>query len=157
MAVAAKSAAAAGPVRGPSRRGRVVRLVLSCSLFACVLAGTIWGDDIDFPFGPFRMYASTEPVDGAVSEYVLRGRAMGQAETDLVPDDFGVRAAEIEGRLGELTTDCHLLGQLIAAYGRRHPASPPLVELRLVRRSQPLREGQPSGTSRDETVARSCG
>jgi hypothetical protein len=156
MAGPARSVAVAVPASTLSRRGRVVRLFVTCSLFACVLAGSIWGDDIDFPFGPFRMYASTETVDAAVSRYVLRGRTAGEAETDLVPADFGMRPAEIEGRLGELRADCRLLGQLIASYARRHPSRPPLAELALVRRTQPLRDGQPSGPFWDETVAESC-
>jgi hypothetical protein len=140
----------------PSSTGRAVRLVLAGVFFVAVLAGSIWGDDIDFPFGPFRMYASSEAVDGPVSQYVLRGRVAERAETDLAPGDFGVRPAELEGRLGELTADCGLLGQLILAYDRRHPAGPPLVELSLVRRIQPLDGGRPSSPTRDETVARSC-
>ncbi|HKA03326.1 MAG TPA: hypothetical protein VKD67_03325 [Acidimicrobiales bacterium] len=133
-----------------------MRLVLTSLCFAAVLAGSIWGDDIDFPFGPFRMYASSEAVDGPVSHYVLRGRTAGTPETDLAAGDFGVRPAELEGRLGELTADCGLLTQLMSAYDRRHPAGPPLAELSLVRRTQPLDGGQPSGPARDETVARSC-
>jgi hypothetical protein len=133
-----------------------VRLVFTGLFCAAVLAGSIWGDDIDFPFGPFRMYASSEALDGPVSHYVLRGRVVEKPETDLAPGDFGVRPAELEGRLGELTADCRLLAQLISAYDRRHPAGPPLVELSLVRRMQPLDGGQPSGLARDETVARSC-
>jgi hypothetical protein len=152
--VKAAAAGERGPV--PARTGRAVRVVVTGLLFVSVLAGSIWGDDIDFPFGPFRMYASSEPVNGAVSRYVLRGRAEGASETDLTSDYFGVRPAELEGRLGELTADCQLLGELMTAYDRRHAADPPLVELRLVRRMQPLDGGKPSGPAHDETVARSC-
>src|SRR5207248_3316088 len=113
---------------GPTPAGRRVRLLVTGVVFAGLLAGSVWGDDIDFPFGPFRMYASSEPVDGTVSTYVLRGRADSQPETDVAPGDVGVRAAELEGRLGQITADCHLLSQLMSAYDRRHPGNPPLAE-----------------------------
>jgi hypothetical protein len=137
-------------------RGRRVRLAVTAVLFGALLAGTVWGDDIDFPFGPFRMYASTEPVNGVVSTYVLRGRIAGQPEEDLAPVEFGVRAAELEGRLGELTADCRLMQELMKAYADRHPGQPSLVDLVLVRRSEPMLDGQVEHQATDEEVAAAC-
>jgi hypothetical protein len=139
------------PPIGVSRRGRVGRLLATAAVFGALLAGTIWGDDVHFPFGPFRMYASTEPLDGVTSWYVLEVVTADGDTVAVAPEDLGLRRAEVEGRVAEMVQDPTLVAGLARRYEARH-AGPSLRELRVVRRNQPMHAGQPEGAPFDEVV-----
>ena len=47
--------------------GRQVRLVMTALVLVALLAGTVFGDDVHFPFGPFRMYSTTDRIDAPVN------------------------------------------------------------------------------------------
>jgi hypothetical protein len=129
-----------------------VRLAVVALVFGLLVAGSIWGDDDHFPFGPFRMYASTESPDGTTSWLWLEGVTDAGQRAELPFEAFGLRRAEVEGSLDRLTGDPALLGEVVATYERRNPEAPRLTELLVVRRSQVMRSGSPAGAPSDEVV-----
>lgn len=89
-----------------------MRGAVAAALVCLTLAGTFWGADDDFPFGPFRMYATSGRVSGTVRTAELVGvRADGSAE-ELRAGDVGLRRAELEGQLPRFREDPSLLGAL---------------------------------------------
>ena len=136
-----------------SRRGRRIRVVSGVAVCVLLLAGTAFGQDDDFPFGPFRMYSTTQRLDGATTWYRIDG-VTDEGELLGIPiSRFGLRRAEVEGQVPRIKADPSLLGSLETAYERRQPYRRPLVEIRLIRHQQPLRGGQPYGPSIEEVVA----
>jgi hypothetical protein len=138
---------------GLSNRSRRARLLAALVLFGVLLLGTVWGDDVHFPFGPFRMYASTEPLDGETSWYVLIGVGEDGVRREVPTSEVGLRRAELEGRVADLVAEPALLGEMAAAFADRQPAEP-LISLEVVRRTQPMRGGAPEGAVVDEVVVR---
>jgi hypothetical protein len=138
---------------GLGPRGRRIRVACGVAVIALLLAGTAFGQDDDFPFGPFRMYSTTQRLDGATSWYRIEG-VTDEGEVIGIPiSRFGVRRAEVEGQLNRIEADPSLLGSLETAYERRQPSRRPLVEIHLIRHDQPLRGGQPFGQATEEVVA----
>ena len=134
-----------------SRRGRRTRLLATAVLFGALVAGSAWGDDVHFPFGPFRMYASTEALDGVTSWYVLVGIGPDGVRREIPTSEVGLRRAELEGRVAAIAAEPALLGGLVELYVVRHP-SEPLTSLEIVRRTQPMEGGAPQGVAVDELV-----
>ena len=54
-------------------RGRVTRLGATALGLVLLLAGTIWGSDDDFPFGPFRMYSTSSPPNAPAPDTRVEG------------------------------------------------------------------------------------
>ena len=132
------------------RRGRaLVTLVVA----VLVLLGTFLGEDDDFPFGPFKMYAGREDPDGLVLS--TRVEAVDSSGRLRVVDETstGLRRAEIEGQVQRLRASPELLGLLAAAHGALRPDEPPLVEVRVVERTYRLRESRPTGKQTEIVVA----
>ena len=109
-----------------------------------LLAGTAWGEDDHFPFGPFKMYARATRPDGRVAAPVLGAVDGDGRRRDLRPVEVGLRPAELEGQLPRLKADPALLGPL---------APEDAVEVRLVSRGQRLKDGRPDGPVRDVVVS----
>jgi len=137
-----------------TRRGRGVRVGLTLLVGALVLAGTLWGQDDHFPFGPFRMYAGSNPPNDPAPDTRVEGVDATGAVIGLGEASTGIRRAEIEGQQGRYADDPTLLRQVADAYAERHPGAPTLVEVRIVVRWHGVRNGRPTGTSVDETVVR---
>lgn len=121
-------------------------------VLAALLAGTAWGDDDHFPFGPFRMYSTTNELDGTVN--AVRFRATDAEGEQLEPrsQDFGMRPAEINGQVARFRSDPSLLEKLAVAYERLHPDAAPLVEIELRYGLHQLEDGRPVSYS-EESVA----
>jgi hypothetical protein len=136
-----------------SRQGRAVRVAATAVVAALLLAGTLWGQDDHFPFGPFRMYATADSPDAPVRDTRVVGVDDHGVQVDLDERATGVRRAEIEGQLTRIAADPALLAGVADAYARRHPAAAPLVEVTVVVRWHELSGGRPTGRYRDETVA----
>jgi len=134
--------------------GRRARLVATIVVFGLLVLGSWRGDDDHFPFGPFRMYASTQSLDAPTSWLVLEADTADGNHIALGESDSGLRRAELEGQVGQLTADPSRLAAVAAVYHRRHATAPPLVAIQLVRRSQPMRGGQPVGATTDAVIAR---
>lgn len=142
---------AAGPLRLPPSSRRV-RLGAAALLIGLVLAGSAWGQDDAFPFGPFRMYATKQRLDGATSWYATEGVTVDGALVDIPTAQLGLRRAELEGQMDRLRSDPALIELLVAAYERCQPGVTPLAELRIVRHVQPVRDGVPHGDPIERTV-----
>ncbi|MDW5328764.1 hypothetical protein [Plantactinospora sp. KLBMP9567] len=136
------------------RRGRNLRVGLTLLAGAVLLAGTLWGQDDHFPFGPFRMYAGSNPPDDPAPDTRVEGIDATGAVVGLGEESTGIRRAEIEGQQGRYEADPTLLRQVADAYAQRHPGAPPIVEVRIVIRWYGITDGRPTGNTVDETVVR---
>lgn len=116
-----------------------------------LLAGTLLGGDDDFPFGPFRMFSTTDQLDAPVADTRLDGQAADGMPVELTEDNTGIRRAEIEGQLDRFVADPALLAAVARAYAARHPGAPPLVHIAIMVRWHELRHGRPTGEFHDET------
>ncbi|WBB65147.1 hypothetical protein [Micromonospora sp. WMMD812] len=135
-------------------RGRAARLGVTALGFAVLLAGTLWGTDDDFPFGPFRMYSTSNPPNAPAPDTRVEGVDATGAVVGLGQEATGIRRAEIEGQQDRYAGDPALLAEVADAYAERHPDAPDLVEVRIVIRWYGIREGRPTGRYTDETVVR---
>jgi hypothetical protein len=149
-----------GPSNGPSAgydtlspRGRTVRIVITVLGVAILLAGTLFGTDDHFPFGPFRMFATTnawsEPISIARAEVVdADGRTVALTE-----GNSGVRRAEVEGQLDRFRREPAALAGLADAYRAHNPSAPAVTTVRVVIRHHEISRSGPTGNYTDEVVA----
>ncbi|MFI7425839.1 hypothetical protein ACIBPB_02510 [Micromonospora sp. NPDC049836] len=135
-------------------RGRAVRLGATALGLALLLAGTLLGADDDFPFGPFRMYSTSDPPDAPAPDTRVEGVDGTGAVVALGQDATGIRRAEIEGQQSRYAADPALLRRVADAYAERHPAAPGLVEVRIVIRWYDIQGGRPTGRWTDRTAVR---
>jgi hypothetical protein len=134
-------------------RGLVTRMVATAVGLALLLAGTLVGTDDDFPFGPFRMFATTddwnEPISIARAEITdATGRTV-----ELTPANSGVRRAEVEGQLTRFRADPRLLTGLAEAYRAHNPDRPAPRTVAVVLRHHQISRSGPTGRYTDEVVA----
>jgi len=134
--------------------GRWARLATTAVIFGLLLAGTVRGDDDHFPFGPFRMYATNAGPNAPAGDTLVQGVTSGGQVVLLNERNSGVRRAEVEGQLGSYLEDQARLSRLAEAYALTNPDLPGLVEVRVVVRWHGIRQSRPTGTYRDETIAR---
>lgn len=134
-------------------RGRWTRAVLTVAGALLLLAGTFWGQDDDFPFGPFRMYSTAPGPDQAAKDTRVEGVDVAGRVVALTETNSGIRRAEIEGQQAAYVADPARLRQVAEAYAARNPAAPALREVRLVVRSHGVRHSRPTGTWSDQVVA----
>jgi hypothetical protein len=104
-----------------------LRLTVGALVLLAVLAGTAWGQDDDFPVGPFRMYATAARPTGTVRVAELIGVRPNGERVLLEAHDVGLRRAELEGQLPRFRKDPELLAAL---------ATPAYVEIRLEERER---------------------
>lgn len=128
--------------------GRRVRGVAVAVVLGLLVAGSVWGSDHDFPFGPFRMYATSGRTNGAVRTAALVGVVEGRPFT-IQPESLGLRRAELEGQYARFRTEPRLLASLARAYERRGVQ---LDELRLVQRVRRIVDRRRSGPSTSEVI-----
>lgn len=133
-------------------RGRAIRLGATVFGMALLLAGTVRGTDDDFPFGPFRMYSTSDPPDAPAPDTRVEGVDPTGAVVPLGQDATGIRRAEIEGQQSRYVADPARLRRVADAYAERHPAAPALVEVRIVIRWYDIQGGRPTGHWTDRTV-----
>jgi hypothetical protein len=135
-----------------STGGRLLRLAATVLVLALLLAGSVWGDDDEFPFGPFRMYSTrNDPNAPVISTRVVGLTATGE-EVSLSGGQVGLRRAEFEGQIHRIEDDPELLGLLADAFADAHPASPELLSVQVVQRRIELADGQPTGAYTDRVV-----
>lgn len=142
---------APGALPLPAARRRA-RLAASAVVITLLLAGSAWGQDDAFPFGPFRMYATKQRLDGATSWYATVGVTTDGTRVDIPIEQLGLRRAELEGQMDRLRADPALIELLVDTYERREPSAPRLVELRIVKHLQPVRGGVSRGTPIERVV-----
>jgi hypothetical protein len=141
------------------RLGRPAKGLLAAALLvvtALFLSGTFFGTDAWWPFGPWRMYATSTAPSGPVGSTkieVLETGTVGWQPAALVPSTVGLNRAEIEGRMPRITADPAILGTLIRSHARLRPKDPAWTAVRVVRSDVLLRNGSPTGETRDTTLA----
>ncbi|HEY7047280.1 MAG TPA: hypothetical protein VH373_08675 [Jatrophihabitantaceae bacterium] len=128
------------PVTTLSRRGMAWRLAAVLAVLVLVIAGTVNGQDDDFPFGPFKMYSTRDDPNGQVNELRVQLLLKSGAVQDVTNASGAPRRAELEGRVADLTAHPAELAQLAPLYVAH--ASGPVRELRLVWLVHPLHDGR---------------
>lgn len=141
------------PVERLPRRGLVVRLVVTLLAGGLLLAGTFWGEDDHFPFGPFKMYAGAADPDAATIDTRVEATDVHGDTVLLTERNTGIRRAEIEGQLDRFGESPDLLAAVGDAYADRNPDAPPLRDIRIVIRWHEVRDFQPTGAWDEEVVA----
>lgn len=136
-----------------SSRGRVARVAVTVVGLVLLLAGTFWGQDDDFPFGPFRMYSTAPDPNADAPDTRVEGVDTTGRTVVLTEANSGLRRAEIEGQQRAYIDDPSRLRQVAAAYAERSPEAPPLRTVRIVIRWEGIEHSRPTGTSRDEVIA----
>lgn len=133
--------------------GRRARGVAAAIVIAVLLAGGLWGDDDHFPFGPMRMYSTTNAPSGRVQVIRFEGVTETGQSVDISTGSFGMRPAEIDGQMDRFRADPGLLRHLVTAYESISEGEPRLVELRLLIGVHTLRNRKSVSYSED-VVAR---
>jgi hypothetical protein len=136
-----------------TRRGRAVRVAVAALGTALVLAGTLWGQDDDFPFGPFRMYSTAPDPDADAPDTRVEGVDTTGRTVELTETNSGLRRAEIEGQQQAYVENPSRLRQVAIAYADRTPGAAPLKEVRIVIRWVGIEHARPTGTSHDQVIA----
>lgn len=122
---------------------------------ALLVAGTVVGQDDDFPFGPFRMYSTSNRTTGNVTVLSLEARTAtsGWFEVQPVPATVGMNRAEFEGQQPRFIEHPELLGAVANSYHRLNPAGEPWTELRLIREATEVVDRVPTGEVTEEVLA----
>jgi hypothetical protein len=136
-----------------STRGRGIRVLATLIAGALLLAGTLWGTDDDFPFGPFRMYSTAPDPNGAAKDTRVEGVDADGRTVAITEGNSGLRRAEIEGQQQAYVDQPSRLSQVAMAYAEHSPGASPLRSVRIVVRWHTLRDARPAGTSYDEVIA----
>ena len=126
----------------PKKCRRGPRLTAIAVVMAALLAGSAWGDDEHFPFGPFRMYSTRNDPNGTVKDVALRGTTSRGEEISLPTSAFGLRPAEVDGLINRFADDSKLAAYLADAYedlNRR----PRLDRLEVIRGVYRLKDSRP--------------
>jgi len=133
--------------------GRLVRASATVVVFALLTAGTLWGTDDHFPFGPFSMYAGVNgPNDPAPDTRVEGVDATGRTLV-LNEHNAGVRRAEVEGLEAAYVDDPGRLELIADSYARMNPDAPPIVRVTVIVRLHEIRNSSLTGRWHDETRA----
>lgn len=135
-----------------SSRARLVRLTLTALVLFLLVVGTFLGDDDEFPFGPFKMYAGTAHLDDPVPVMKFEGVTADGTTVDILAKEFGLRPAEVEGQLGRVRSDPSLLPDIVTAYEEMNPDAPRLNVFRVEHGTYHLVDGRPAGYT-EETLA----
>jgi hypothetical protein len=132
--------------------GRRRRLAAVVIVLGLLLAGTVWGNDDEFPFGPFRMYSTRNDPNAPVISTRAVGLTASGEEVRLSGGQVGLRRAEFEGQFHRLREHPELLGLLADAFAEAHPSAPDLVAVEVIHRKFELVDGQPTGDYTDTVV-----
>lgn len=136
-----------------SPTGRWLRLAATVVAAVLLLAGTLWGEDDHFPFGPFKMYASAVDPDAPAEDTRVEATDVSGALVLITPANSGIRRAEFEGQLPRFAEQPGLLQAVVDAYQRRNPQSPPIEEIRIVVRWHEVRDFEVTGEWDEQVVA----
>lgn len=127
--------------------GRRWRLAVTAVVFGALVLGTVAGDDEHFPFGPFRMYASTQDADAPTSWLELEVTTAAGERRVLADGAAGLRRAEVEGSVGRFVAAPAALAPILER------ADPSALAIAVVRHTQPMVAGRPDGAVTTEVVA----
>ena len=136
-----------------SNAGRRVRLTAAAVVVLLLLAGTFWGDDDHFPFGPFRMYSTTNKPSGRITKISFRATTAAGEVISIRSGSFGLRPAEVDGQIARFRSNPEDLRYLVESYERFNPGAPLLTRFEIVYGIHDLEGGRDVGYS--ETVVAS--
>jgi hypothetical protein len=119
-------------------RGRRLRGVATLAVAALLLAGSVWGSDDDFPFGPFRMYAGVNDPNGVVISSYMQAVLPGGKVIRVDERGTGLRRAELEAEVGDFTRAPATLARIAKAHAELHPDEAPYIEVQVVQLAQHL-------------------
>ena len=128
-----------------SPRQKTARLAVALAVLAALALGTAWGDDDNFPFGPFRMYSVRNDPNGTVKETRIRGTSIDGRELRIPFRAFGLRRPEVDRQLWWFADDDRLAEIMVQSY-ENSGSRPALSELRIIREVHQLRGGRPVGS-----------
>ena len=135
-----------------TRSGRLGRLAATALVLLLLAAGSLWGDDDEFPFGPFRMYSTrADPNTPVISTRVVGLTEAGE-EVRLSGGQVGLRRAEFEGQLDRIADEPELLGLLADSFAEAHPTAPELTTVQVVQRRFELVDGVQTGDYTDRVI-----
>jgi hypothetical protein len=138
----------------PARRAW--RVAALGGLTALFLLGSVVGQDDWWPFGPWRMFATSSAPSGSVIAFAVQVQTEQQPDwhdVELSPASIGLNRAEVEGRSGVIEADPQMLGTLAASHARLRPHDAPWTAVRLVRRETVLADRVPTGELRESEIA----
>ena len=145
-----------GEVLTLGRVGRTWRSVLLLGLGGLFVVGSLVGDDPWWPFGPWRMYSTSQASTGAVWSTSIEVRTADDATwrlAPLSPANVGLNRAEVEGRIPQILADPAMLGTLAESHERLRPNASAWVGVRVVRHLIGIADGQLTGDDRSEVLA----
>ena len=131
----------------------MIRVVATVLCGGLLLAGTLYGADDDFPFGPFRMYATGPDPNGDAKDTRVEGTDTSGRVVAITETNSGIRRAEIEGQEGAYVADPSRLADVAAAYAQHTPGAAALREVRIVVRWHGIEHARPTGTYHDQVIA----
>jgi hypothetical protein len=129
--------------------GRRVRGGATILVLGALLAGSVWGDDDHFPFGPFRMYSTRTDPHGTVRSPAFEARDVRGKEITLSARSFGLRPAEVLGQYRRFRRNPALLSHLADMYERFNPDASQLSEITFTFNVHHLRDGRRVRTTRE--------
>lgn len=135
-----------------SAAGRRRRLLVVAVVLALLTAGSVWGDDDEFPFGPFRMYSTRADPNAPVISTRVVGLTEAGEEVKLSGGAVGLRRAEFEGQLRRISDEPWLLGLLAESFADAHPSAPELTAVQVVQRRFELVDGVQTGDFDDRVL-----
>jgi hypothetical protein len=121
-----------------SARGRRLRALVTAAAAGLLLAGSLWGSDDDFPFGPFRMYAGVNDPNGDVVSSYMRAVLPGGTVIRVDERGTGLRRAELEAEVDGFVRDPGSLARVAVAHHALHPDEQPYIAVQVVRLDQHL-------------------
>jgi hypothetical protein len=135
------------------RGGQAVRLVVVLVAAMALLAGSIWGSDDDFPFGPFRMFAGVNAPNEPAPDPRVEGVDATGATIELNEHNAGLRRAEVEDNENEYIAHPDRLSLIADAYHARNPIAPTFVRVTLIMRWHEIRHSAATGRWHDQALA----
>ena len=152
---------------GAKLAGTLLVLLLSV-LF---VGGTWKGNDDWWPFGPWRMFATSTAPTGGVAVLAIEVRtgpprsdppdALGSVSgvarswqpASINLNSVGLNRAEVEGRVPQMLADPAMLGTLAATHARLRPHDPRWTGVRVVRVVTVIDNRRPTGEERRTVLA----
>jgi hypothetical protein len=134
-------------VRRVSPAGLVVRLAALAAGVVLVVHGTVWGNDVQWPFAPMSQFAFRVGTNDSIRSLYLSARDVQGHEfvVPLSPPSLGIGRAEVEGQLPAIQRDPALLKDLVEPYPRLHPGAPALEQVWLRQKVTVLHNGRADG------------
>lgn len=129
------------------------RMAVTAVVVVLLAAGSVWGTDDDFPFGPMKQYATSTKPTGRVGLTAVYGTTADGTDVKISVSELGMRVAELEGQIPRFRREPELLGSLADGYHEKYPDRPRFSHVRLQRNYRQIVNSRVVGRSTD-VVAR---